>query len=531
MSGKTEQRAGLALVLFAIVLRAAVYLDNRAFWGDEVMIALNIRGRDLLGLLAPLDFDQTMPIPLLLMTKPLTMLLGHHEMVYRLPMFLAGCVLPILVWRWFPSVVGRVEALIILAFIAIWQPLIYYSSELKQYEFDALATVMLIAVALRLFREAADPAAWRRMIGAGVVALLVSQPSVFVLAGVACGYLADRRIRTDRTWRNNGVRAMLVWGATFLVVFFGSYRYSMDSAYMRHYWESAFLRPGPGWTERFLDAAWTLSAIHDLPGMRTIYVVPLAVLGALLVWRRLGTPALLLLVIPFAAVVAAAILGLYPIAGRLVLFTVPLLLWSIASAITGFSRRFSGAAAGVVAAVIFGILWAPASLRTVRFAADPPPRETVRQMAHHIARVDPRAPTMLLFGSYQGWAFYTGDWSKPAQLGAQTRQHFQCETDPARPPTCDRLSFVERPGAPPALIAATPRVISDSTDQDWADTQAGRLLALPERRAWILYSIYNEGLVPRRLIERILARLEARGARIEAPVTLGESALFRVALP
>lgn len=531
MSGKTEQRAGLALVLLAIVLRAAVYLDNRAFWGDEVMIALNIRGRDLLGLLAPLDFDQTIPIPLLLLTKPLTMLLGHHEMVYRLPMFLAGCALPVIVWRWFPRVVGRVEALIILAFIAIWQPLVYYSSELKQYEFDALATVGLIALALRLFREAADPAAWRGMIGGGAAALLVSQPSIFVLAGVACGLLADRRTRTDRAWRNNGVRALLIWGATFLVVFFGSYRHSLDSAYMRQFWESAFLRPGPGWTERLLDAAWTLSAIHDLPGMRTIYVVPLAGLGAFWIWRRLGVPALLLLVVPVFAVLAAAIMGLYPIAGRLVLFTVPLLLWSIASAITGFFLWFSGPAAGAVATVIFGIVWAPATLRTIRFAADPPPREAVRQMARYIEQVDPGAPVLLLFGSYQGWAFYNGDWTNPAQIRARTRQHFRCETDPERPPVCDRLSFVERPGTPPALIAATPRVISDSTDQDWAETHAGRLLALPERRAWILYSIYNEGLLSRRLTERILTRLEAAGARIEPPVTLGETALFRVALP
>lgn len=531
MTGKTEQRAGLALVLLAIVLRAAVYLDNRAFWGDEAMIALNIRGRDLLGLLAPLDFDQTMPIPLLLLTKPLTMLLGHHEMVYRLPMFLAGCALPIIVWRWFPRLAGRLEALILLAFLAIWQPLVYYASELKQYEFDALATAVLIALALRLFREAAAPAAWRGMVGGGVAALLVSQPSVFVLAGVACGLLADRRTRTDRTWRNNGVGALLIWGATFLVVFFGSYRHSMDSAYMRHFWESAFLMPGPGWTQRFLDAAWTISAIHDLPGMRTIYVVPLAGLGAFWIWRRLGASALLLLVIPFAAVVSASILGLYPIAGRLVLFTVPLLLWTIASAITGLSRRFSGPAASVVAAVIFGILWAPATLRTIRFAANPPPRETVRQMASYIGQVDPGAPVLLLFGSYQGWAFYEGDWTNPAQIVARTRQHFRCETDAERPPACDRLRFVERPGVPPGLIAATPRVISDSTDQEWAETQAGRLLALPERRAWMLYSIYNEGLISRRLTERILTRLEAAGARIEPPVTLGESALFRVALP
>ena len=531
MSGKSEQRAGLTLVLLAIVLRAAVYVDHRAFWGDEVMLALSVRGRDLLGLLAPLDFEQTMPIPLLLVTKAFTWLLGHDELVYRLPMFLAGCALPILVWRWYPRAVGRVEALIILAFVAIWQPLIYYSSEFKQYGFDAVVTAALILPAIRLLREEADPSAWRRMIGTGAVAVLLSQPSIFVLAGVTGALLTDRRARTDRVWRTNGIRALLIWGSIFVAVFFWSYNYTRGSAYMQHYWESSFLKSGPDWIERFLDATGTLVAVNQLPGMRTVLIVPLAGLGACYVWRRLGPPAALFLVTPFAAVLAAAILGLYPIAGRLVLFTAPLLLWGIASAITGASHRFSGITRPIVGALIFGILWVPATVRTIWFAADPPLREAIPHMVRHIDQVDPHAPTLLLFGSYPSWAFYQDDWANPEQLLARARLSFWCDINPKRGPDCERLSFEDRPGAPPTLIAATPRAVSDSADQDWAETQAIRILESKDRRAWILYSLYPEVLLPRRLTERILDRLEAAGARIDPPVTRGESALYHVTLP
>lgn len=110
MNRRWETVLAVALIGAAILLRTLVFLDNRSFWGDEVMIALNVRARGFLGLLTPLELEQTMPIPLLFLTRLLTLVLGHHEMVYRLPMFLAGCALPFEIWRWYPARVGRVEA-------------------------------------------------------------------------------------------------------------------------------------------------------------------------------------------------------------------------------------------------------------------------------------------------------------------------------------------------------------------------------------------------------------------------------------
>jgi len=86
------------MVGIAVALRLAQYLHDRSLWGDEVAIALNLRFRKFAGLLHPLDYDQSMPLALLLSIKCLATLFGYSELIMRLPVFLAGCGLLILTW-------------------------------------------------------------------------------------------------------------------------------------------------------------------------------------------------------------------------------------------------------------------------------------------------------------------------------------------------------------------------------------------------------------------------------------------------
>jgi predicted membrane-bound mannosyltransferase len=78
------------LIVFGIALRLAGYLAHRSLWGDEVEIALNVRFRDLAGLMHPLDYEQTMPIPLLVVIKLLVSIFGASECVLRLPVIVVG---------------------------------------------------------------------------------------------------------------------------------------------------------------------------------------------------------------------------------------------------------------------------------------------------------------------------------------------------------------------------------------------------------------------------------------------------------
>ena len=521
-----------ALVLLAVFLRAVPYLANRSFWGDEVMIALSLRARELAGLLAPLEYDQTMPIPILLLVKLTVMVLGNHELVYRLPIFVAGCALPFIVLVWFPRLIGQAESLIVLAFVAVWQPLLYYSSELKQYGVDATMTAVLIVVTLRLLQPSAGAREWRHLIGWGAAAILVSQPAVLVLTGTAAAILVDPRTRSDRSWQRRGGVAIAVWGVALLAVYLVSYRHVLGSAYMREYWENAFLTPGPGWTARARGAAWTLAGASDLPGLRTLIILPLVAAGGLHLWRTRGPGAGLLLGIPFAALAGVATLGLYPIAARLVLFTAPLLFWGIASAIAGIGRLLRPRPGAALAAALFALAWIPVAVRAFRYVANPPLRETTRDLVRHVERVDPGAPVVVLFRGYPGWVYYAGDWSDPRARIEGARREFHCLVDSPRPPECDTLQFRDRPNGAITLVSTPPRgAPAEAVDRRWSERLADRVLALRDPRVWLFYAVYAEDLAPHRLIERLRDRLSAGGARVDPPILEGESALYRVTLP
>src|SRR5215469_1466665 len=116
----------VALILFGIALRLAGYFAHRSLWGDEVSIALNLRFRSFFGLFHHLDYEQTMPIPLLLAVKSLTTLFGFSEYVLRFLPLLAGCVLMVVTWPIFSRLFDQRIALISLGLMAVYRPLIYY---------------------------------------------------------------------------------------------------------------------------------------------------------------------------------------------------------------------------------------------------------------------------------------------------------------------------------------------------------------------------------------------------------------------
>ncbi|HEX7024506.1 MAG TPA: glycosyltransferase family 39 protein [Gemmatimonadales bacterium] len=522
---------GPALVVLALAVRLSLFMSDRSFWGDEAYIALNLRSRGLRELFSKLDFEQTMPVPLLLASRISGALLGHGELAYRLPMLLAGCILPILLWRVYPRLVGRIEAWLMLAFAAVWLPLVYYSSELKQYGVDATVTVVTLAAALQLHREPDRPAGWRWLAAWGVAALLLSQPSVFVLAGAGLSLVLSRRFVVSREWRKRCVLMAVAWGLTFGALYIAFY-HAADTPYMRRSWASAFLTPGAGWAGRTSAAIWTLSGTSELPGTRVLVLLPVFLAGAWFIRRRMGLAALILAVAPVTLLGAAAATGHYPIAPRLVLFHAPLLFWVLASAIAGIAASVPKPLGPMIGATVFGLLWVPAAGKAIITAARPPVREGTRQMAALVRSGDPTTPVFLIFGEYQSWAYYTEDWSDPDRVVRQVRSAFACVSVVLPPPSCEALAFPGSASVHPVEVGSPPPTEpGDSASRIWARRQVRRLTARKERRVWVFYPLYGDRFAQRGLAPIFEQALAAAGARREEAIRVGQSVLYRVALP
>lgn len=127
---------GLTLPLLIVICR------NRSLWLDEAALGYNIVSRSYSQLLQPLSFSQVAPIGYLLLSKACTSLFGYNDIAIRIPSIIAYlCLFFILARR----VSRSPEWLLRFVFIVSAAGVIKYGFELKQYIYDVLLMVVLLA--------------------------------------------------------------------------------------------------------------------------------------------------------------------------------------------------------------------------------------------------------------------------------------------------------------------------------------------------------------------------------------------------
>lgn len=202
-----DQCTRRSLALIAIVIGVAVrlwqYTANPSLWVDEAAIARNVLDRHPWQLFGSLDYGQIAPPGFLLSVKFSVTWLGFSEYALRLVPFVAGIISPALFSIIARSVLRPVGTLIATLLFSIAVPLVFFSSNLKQYSSDVALTLLVIGIALRLRGSLLT---LRRVCGFAFVAvplLFCSHAAVFPLtvAGVVVFTDAFVAHRGDRWYR------------------------------------------------------------------------------------------------------------------------------------------------------------------------------------------------------------------------------------------------------------------------------------------------------------------------------------------
>jgi len=136
------------IIAYGILLRLTQYLSNSSLWLDESRLALNIVNRSFSQLLQPLDYGQGAPLGFLILEKAAVRLLGSSEYALRFLPLLCGVVSLLLFYRLAAQSISPKAVPIALGLFALSGPLIYYSSEVKQYSSDVAAAVLLLCAAI-----------------------------------------------------------------------------------------------------------------------------------------------------------------------------------------------------------------------------------------------------------------------------------------------------------------------------------------------------------------------------------------------
>jgi hypothetical protein len=411
-----------AIIAVGVLLRLAQYAANRSLWLDEAALALNIVERDYAGLLEPLDRRQTGPIGFLFLLRFAYEGLGGSEYALRLAPLAASLVAMVGLYPLARAYISPRAVPVALGLFAVLDPLIYYSSELKQYSTDMACTVLaLYGAHLALAR----PGLIRLgLLGlAGVPLLWLSQPAAFVLGGA--GLVLGVQALRARAWGRAGVLAAV--GAVWLLNFAAAYQLALrtiaDYSYFEQSWSNGFA-PGAGGAFALEDLRWfvmTFYGVFKYPTGLEDYAAGIAAIAAVLAGAALARRRplhLLLLTAPIALTLLASFMRRYPFQDRLLFFLVPVFLLLIAEGVELLSSAWRPRWA-LWLLIVFTLTVEPAGVSALNLVTGRRTEELRPALEELRARVEPGDTVYVYYGAQDAFDYYT--LGRPLPVGEVVR--------------------------------------------------------------------------------------------------------------
>jgi hypothetical protein len=401
------------LLGIGVVLRLARYVACPSLWFDEAALAVNVLDRDFAGLLLPLDDAQVAPVGYTALLKVLVLVLGNGELVFRLPSLLAGLASLFLVFGVARACLRPSAVPMAVGLGAVCEPLVRYSSEVKQYSCDAAIALLLCLVGVRVAARLDDGRLGARgavALGAlGGACMWFSQAALFVLAGVGTVLWIGALRRGDRVQVARLSIVGAIWLASFVALYAVCLHDALENSFLEEFWGGS-AEPGSPKGGAFMpllplspgELSWFGRAFfglfEDVLGFSLVGVAAVVfAVGAVAMARERARAAALLLA-PLAICLLVSGLHLYPFYGRLLLFAAPALLLVMAegAAAVGGAR---GQPAFLAFALLF-LLFADPAVQAVRNVARPAPTWDARAAISYVQ--EHRRPGDVLYVYYSG---------------------------------------------------------------------------------------------------------------------------------
>jgi len=310
----------LAAITLGIAWRLIDAFLNFPIWGDEAAILLNLLERHYLDLLKPLNYQQVAPILYLVLEKGFLANVGYSNFILRLPAFLAGFAAIPMVYLAARQFGGRYTAFLATSLALLSLTLVRYTNMVKPYSIDLFLSATILYLGMRLLKK---PKSFSRAIlflPLVPVSILLSYPSVFMIAAV--GLVSGIQVLRRGSFLSRLAILATTCAAvsTFLPMYLHIGQGQLDTtrAMMEHYWRREFPPLDWGFPLWLLKAH--TSAMFSYPaGGRyglALLIFPLSVVGAVSIWRRKSPAYALMLILPFLFTMAAAFPHRYPYGGE-----------------------------------------------------------------------------------------------------------------------------------------------------------------------------------------------------------------------
>ncbi len=324
----TSNRLPWVIIGLGVVLRLAQYLFNRSLWLDESLLTLNVIDRSFSELLQPLDYYQGAPVGFLILERLAVQAFGNSEYALRLCPLLFGIISLFLFYGLAKRCIKPEAVPIALVLFAISDPLIYYSSEAKQYSSDVAIALLLFLVTIYILAQKMTAPRIALFGVLGATAIWFSHPSVFILVGVGASLTLFYLGR--RGWAKiSGLSVSYsLWASSLVACYFTSLRNLSNNKVLLDYWAGAFMPFPP------LDFSWFVNTFFGIfvnpVGLSLSGIGALTFLVGCISMLLKGKKRFFVLISPALPTLLASGFHKYPFKGRLLLFIVPSLLLFIA---------------------------------------------------------------------------------------------------------------------------------------------------------------------------------------------------------
>ena len=348
------------IIGWGVLLRVVPYFANRSLWLDEAMLAPSILHRSFLGLLKPLEYDQGAPFGFLVLEKLAVECFGNNEYALRFFPVVFGILSLFLFYRLAKLCLTGLAVPVAVGFFSISGPLVYYSSETKQYSTDVGIALLLFLLAVNWKSRDLTPPRIAGFGAIGAAALWFSHPAAFVLAGIGATFLAFSFFDKQR----QGIQKVALLCSLWALSFAASYEISLRplglNSRLLYDWTPCYV-PSP--LLSFKTANWldTMSFGNFLnpAGFELTGLAAFAFLVGCFSMFRDRREQLFISISPIAFTLLAAGIHKYPFCGRVLIFLVPTLVLLVAAGVECIRREdWSGNLIGflLIALLSFGPL-------------------------------------------------------------------------------------------------------------------------------------------------------------------------------
>jgi hypothetical protein len=321
------------VLIFGFLLILTQFFYNRSLWLDEAYLANNIINRDFIGLLSPLDDDQVAPILFLWISKSFSLLIPNSELGLRLFPLLCISFSTLLFFKILRVLFKKDFVITICLALFIFNPtIIYYSSEFKQYAVDVFAGLLVLYFTITHNKNKR----FLPLFLIGVVGLFLSNvmPIMLFTSGVCLLYNLKIQTNRDELQIKKLFCLFLFWLFSF-IIFYLLFVYKHPSRdFMLNYWSFAFLPPNPFSGEFYVFIVMKIDMMFTslLAFGYTGYILMLVYfVGIYQVLREKNYFFFILFSLPIITHLLLSACHLYPFDKRLILFTIPFIIITMAS--------------------------------------------------------------------------------------------------------------------------------------------------------------------------------------------------------